>query len=608
MNDIRKALESKNFDEQSMQMIETFVREFEDLFGKYVSKDEILKRINNNLNKITFCELEKENTFGTYDGEEKEIQLKQIDLSNNEVLETLKSVFFHEMIHCITRDNERGVTCFSVELEGEDFDDISLVTCHGLTEGFTQFVTNIRDRKYSSNLQFVAYPILAEQIENIVELIGEEKFLDIAFNRPEEIGGALGFEEGESFFANDLYEAFDDIWFEENEIYFSKQRQNEKEGRILSALFGKGYTKSKTLKRAKNTIIESLNRLLLKREINTVEELGKAYEKICVYADQLNTDMNFSFVQDLLSNVEILQSKGVTMEEILSGCNEDLRKIVASDQLTKEFCSMDIEEKIRRLADPDFEEKLYEIGIYEVIFYDDFLAQMSYSIMPTDSKERSATLFTTLKNGLAKRIIERGYNIEQLALEFVDFKQIYEINMFNLYSYAGERMYLGTYCEYDCIPYEVSLCGEQEREEIAQKYPELMERMLLKIDKDIIVAYNGDDEYTLIMDGEKIPSENIEYCPSELERLEQRLDKSLARYQKLKVLGVSEFILRDEGREIDEIKERIEKIKGKAKILHEDIEENIADISLEDLEKIIFDMTNSSENEKSFEEGMDYDE
>ncbi len=608
MEDVREVLKDKNFDERALQLIENFLKEFDELFGKYVSKEEALKRINNNLNKIIFCELEKENTYGTYDGEEKEIQLNQKELSNAENEEKLKGVFFHEMIHCITRDNERDVTCFSVELECEDFLENSIVTCHGLTEGFTQYVTNIRNKKYSSDVHFAAYPILAEQIENLVELIGEEKFLDIAFNRPEEIYVALGFEEGEEIFANDFYEAFDDIWQEENEIYRSKQHQDDAEERILSALFGKGYTMSKTLKNSKNIIIETLNRLLLKQEINSVEELEKAYEKICVYADQLNTDMNFFVVQELLVHAEKLLSKGFALEEILGGCSEELRKIIGSDQLTKEFCSLDLEERIKRLAEPDFGVKLYDIGIYEVIFYEDFLAQMANSIILTDSKDRGATLFNTLKDGLAKKIIERGYNIEQLSLEFIDFENTYEVNTFNLYSYSGERMYLGTYFEHDSVPYELRLCSEQEREEIAKEYPEFKEFMLLKSDKDIIVAYNGDEEYNLIIYGKKIPSEKIVYCPSELERLEQRLDKKSARYQRLKALGGPQMIMENEERQIKEIKEKIEAIKGRARVLHEDIEESIEDISLEDLERIIFDMTNSEENEKTFEEGMDYDE
>ena len=617
MQEIRQAFKNKGFDEKSLQLIENFVKEFDDLFGKYVSKEDVLSRINENLNKITFCELENENTYGIYDGDEKEIQLRDIQLLNSEDEERLKSVFFHEMIHCITRDNERDVTCFAVKLDFEEDMDESIVTCHGLTEGFTQYVTNIRDKKYSPKKNLIVYPILAEQFENLVELIGEEKFLDVAFNKPEEIDEALGFDGNEIIYANELYEAFDDIWQEEDEIYNSKQRQNDPEEQILNAIFGKGYTKSKTLKRAKNTIIENLNRLLLKRKINTVEELNKAFIKVCHYADQLNTDISLLLVRELLLQVENLLNNGITKEEILNGCDDELKRIIGSDQLTKEFCALDKDQKLKRLASSEFEEELLEAGIYDVIFYEDFLAQMVDSIIPTDSKERSATLFSTLKNELAKQIIEKGYNVEQLSLEFIDFGDIYEVTTFNLYSYDGGRRYLGTYFENDSTSSELRLCDEQEKEEIIEKYPELEKSILLKTDSGAIMAYNGEENYSLIWNGEVVQTENITYCPSELETLEQRLDTAMSRYERLKKLGGPQFLLEKELTKIDEIKERIEAIKEKSKILHIDIEEVISDISFEDLERIIFDITNEVETDKATnrevyketsEEGMDYDD
>lgn len=42
--------EGKNFDERTIELINNFINEFDDLFRKYVPKEEVIKRINDNFN------------------------------------------------------------------------------------------------------------------------------------------------------------------------------------------------------------------------------------------------------------------------------------------------------------------------------------------------------------------------------------------------------------------------------------------------------------------------------------------------------------------------------------------------------------------------------
>ena len=233
MKEIRNAFADKNFDDEALQFIDDFINEFDDLFGKYVSRDEVIRRIKENLDTIVLAyEFEKTNILGEFIGGKKEIRLARIEDKDK-----LKGVFFHEMIHCITRNNEKNTTCFSKSKYVMDLGNMEIVTCHGLTEGFTQYVTLIRNAKYVPNTTSLAYPILAEQVGNLIELIGEEGFLDIAFNRPDDIGDVLEFENKE-WEMEDFLNAFDDIWIAEDTIIKQKQERTATE-ELLKAIFGR---------------------------------------------------------------------------------------------------------------------------------------------------------------------------------------------------------------------------------------------------------------------------------------------------------------------------------------------------------------------------------
>ena len=126
MEEIREVFKDKNFNVETLELIENFIKEFDGLFGKYVSKEELIKRIKENLNEnIIFTTFEKGQVLGRYNSKQKKISIAQ-NISG----EKLKSVFFHEMIHCIT--NHEDYIGFTGEL------DLGARTAVGITEGFTQ--------------------------------------------------------------------------------------------------------------------------------------------------------------------------------------------------------------------------------------------------------------------------------------------------------------------------------------------------------------------------------------------------------------------------------------------------------------------------------------
>ena len=165
---IRSEFADKQFDEQTLELITNFIEEFDSLFGKYLPREEVIGRIRDNLNKVTFnYEFKNPKIQGTYILDDGCIYLSK----NLQDIENIKAVFFHEMIHCLTANREKGIVGFKKTMTCQDFDDDSeqILIGHGFNEGVTEYATRIRCQKYAPELHRNSYPILAEQIENLAE-------------------------------------------------------------------------------------------------------------------------------------------------------------------------------------------------------------------------------------------------------------------------------------------------------------------------------------------------------------------------------------------------------------------------------------------------------
>ena len=72
MENIAEVFKDKNFDEITLKYINNFIEEFDDLFGKYVNREEVIKRIKENLNQ-SFVFKEIKGAKGLYYNKEKKI-------------------------------------------------------------------------------------------------------------------------------------------------------------------------------------------------------------------------------------------------------------------------------------------------------------------------------------------------------------------------------------------------------------------------------------------------------------------------------------------------------------------------------------------------------
>lgn len=182
------ALDENKFDKKSMELLDNFINEFDELFGEFLSREELIKKIQSNLNAIQFEDMEEEykHASGYYNQYDKII--KMVPNLNDDVM---KSLFFHEMIHCITAIPEEKRVGFFVETqdsEGEHYYG------RGLNEGFAEYLTITRNKRFRENGNKVKpfCPIMTKIASLIETIIGKEKFLNMAFREPSRLEQELG--------------------------------------------------------------------------------------------------------------------------------------------------------------------------------------------------------------------------------------------------------------------------------------------------------------------------------------------------------------------------------------------------------------------------------
>lgn len=545
---VKRELADKQFDEKSIELICGAIDEFDDLFGKYVNKAELIRRLKECLKEIKFEPKLYDDVLGLFNEDKKEILILET-LSE----EKMKNVFFHEFIHCITYDPQRKKCGFSETYEISDSDDIAIMGI-GITEGFTQFVTRIRNEKYSNKQISNAYPILSEQVGNLVELIGEDRFLDIGFNNPEKLPKEMG--NIPEFQYYDFLEDFDVIWKEEKHIYETTKKPLTKEEKNFMDILGiKVWNKdTKRLKNAKQGLIYFFQKIMLKKPIRTIDEFNNIYDKISQYGEQIGITLNSQILRGLQSKIDELQNTGLSIEEILEGVNEEYAVFYRANEFVSRFRNFTGKEIMESISS-DAEIKAWcEEFIYFEKYCDDFgkdlIIELTNGLIQTNSSQESLALFEILVNGLFQHIKDNGFNVDRLAVECIDFSQkdygfdirkIFNVDLtrkiFNFYDTDfDKRTYLGTFgLNFDRT--EISefrpINVKEDIEQIRQKYPQLKDAIISLSENGEIIAYMGGGQYILIdEDGKELFSkEETSYSPSQLERNQ---DKILARFEILK--------------------------------------------------------------------------
>jgi len=617
MDNIVDIFKGKNFDEFTLKYINKFIEEFDSLFGKYIPKEELIKRIYENLDhNFEYADLEK-GCKGTHNPEDKRINLSNTIKSEEE----LKTIIFHEMIHCIT--SRDGVSGFECRYVSEDLEE-KIYTAHGLTEGFTQFVTQIRNVKYNPEASKKTYPILTEQVENLVDLLGEEEFLDVAFNSPNDLYKLMCEKKliSDRFEFQEFLDCFDILWEHEKEIY--KDNNKTQEQVMFEAIFGK-KKENNELHDAKSSIINTFLSSLKERPVNTIEELQNIYEKIECYSKQLRSEDNIMNYQVLWDKVDELITKGISREKLLAEIDGQFKEIINERFEIQDFLNLSPEDRLGKINknnefyDLVSESKFadyYKTKIVEDLFGIDLghlTKEMRESIFGDigDTSYASDRLFEDLVWGLADEIIEKKYDINKLSIEFINMGMESGL-LYNLYESDGiNTKYLSTYSDINAN-YQFSelkvVSDQKEKKHILDSNDNLPKDAVLFTDKNgCVLAYLGDDDYIYIDDeGEEYSNDGDGiYNNNRLEMLYKVLEKRLSRYQFFEKNGVKSVMetaadsVKKAHRDILEI--------SYPGITPEDIEEIVSGTSIKDIEILLQSLSNDDKRRESFEGEIGYD-
>ena len=562
---LKQELKDKNFDEYSLNLLSNAIYEFDSLFGKYMSRERVVELVKKNINSIKVVEkFEQEGVVGAYN-----IIQKGIILMSQENEEEMKSTLFHEFVHAIMNGKEFSER-FSVLDFSESGPEISVGT--GLVEGFTQYATKMRDDTFSSS-QFISYPILTEQVENLSDLIGQDKFLDIAFNRPRSLYAELFGKNNDSIFK--FLDAFDMILQAEGNIL------NERNNPILAGINDiLGTKEPEELTEAKVIIISSLEQLLLNKPISSVEELKNVYKQLNKYCNQLGAKKNEKMLTILAPKINELMQKGITQEEVLANMDEEFSVLYLSSHIISDFISLSKEQKLEKLIDPEFYNSLDKL--YDEKYYNSFgkkmLANISNAIIPDKSADSAIDLLLYLRNGLAKEIKDNGYNIDRLSYEKINLYKNIEFKasplfkifqpmmgtetLINLYDTDGEKKTcLGSFIvndELNVVKFDEKV-SEEERKRLTEQYNELMGSAIIGIKNGEILGVL-EDKYTFVdTTGEIYTNDSeSEYHPSRLENLHNELKYYQGRRKYLEELGAPESFVMIEKSKEEKVQREIE--------------------------------------------------
>lgn len=594
MENIEEIFKEKNFNSETLKYIENFLDEFDGIFGKYVSRDEVIRRIKENLNKnIGYFSKDESNDAGTYSSFEKEICLRE-GMSE----EDNKSVIFHEMIHCITT---RGLSVgFDEEYITEDLEDNSIMAHHGLTEGFTAYATTIRNQKYG--IERNSYPILQQQTKNLIEIIGEDEFWNVAFNNPVKLFDLMEKNRlAEDYGDVEIFlDKFDVIWRYERQILNSKTT-------LLGRIREDDKEIDTPLADAKEYIIKTFSNALTQREISSPAELMEIYSKIKGYSRQLDINNGFPIYDAFFVQFKHLEEKGIPREEILNGLGDDAKEVLEGKEKLDNFLSLDRYEQLEQIANnPD---QVFNEVIYSE-FADYCMAEIAKSIL-TPNLSHATEMYWMLDSGLAKHILENGYNLDSLAIEFLEIDDADEMS-FNLYNADGENTnYLGTFGCKDCsfVKY-TPIENEEEREWFVAQRPDFKDAAFLKSETGQYILYYGDDKYKYISSQGRVSklSEYTNYCESPMESQLRKVRSAKKQYDTFSKMGYMEKFAERFKIEMEEHYQEYLKLKSGRLITPIDVEEATKEVNLEEIGETLAKFIESApKRKKSLEEGINYE-
>ena len=498
--DTKEMFERKGFDPKAIEFLNNFLYEFNDLYGKYLPQEEVIQRINDYLDEIEFVdEMPEElidSAVGCYYSKEKKVLIKNRELEDKE-----KSTFFHEMVHVLRKkikdDASNAVEDSFYNLDEEDNDNLFAakeLNVQGIDEGFTQYLTIVRNEKYNTSRFAVGYPILTEQAGFLMDLIGKDNMIQGMFSDLENVVDCMKEkmdceDKDITHFAQDM----NVIWKYEHELELKKGHKTREEN-LLSLIFGDAIKASipSYVKDAQNNIVK----LYLQQKVNNIEEFQLLLENAKKYAKSLGTDFGPEMFEAIYKQYR--KHPEFNLEE----SNPELCESFKIYDKLQEFYDLDFEEKLQFVPeDRELQALIFNADnsyafkkmIVQHMCVDDEFGGFRLDRFVRDEHQVSDynALYGMLTSGLLKEKIQSGeIKPETLALEWIQYDDYTgQFSLFNIFNANGTKEeYLGTYA------LGGGDCDELSQYEIAKMTMEERTKQVSRICQDIYDSEITDED------------------------------------------------------------------------------------------------------------------
>ena len=498
--DTKEMFERKGFDSKSVEFLNGFLYEFNDLYSKYLSQEEVIQRINDYLDEIEFVDEMPEELIdiavGCYYPNEKKVLIKKMELEDKE-----KSTFFHEMIHVLRQkikdDASNAVEDSFYNLDEEDNDNLlaaERLNVHGIDEGFTQYLTIERNAKYSTNRFAVGYPILTKQAGFLMDLIGKDTMIQGMFSNLENIVKSM--KEKMNCECNDITNYarnMNVIWKYEHELEYKKGPKTREE-HLLDMIFGDPIAKRipSYVEDAQNNIVK----LYLQQKVNNIEEFQLLLENAKKYARSLGADLGPEMFESIYNQYR--KYPEFNLEE----SNPELCQSFKIYDKLQEFYNLSFEGKLQFLTEDkelpalianNENSYIFKKMVVQHMNSDDELTNFRLARFVRYNHEISdyKALYGMLTSGLLKEKFQNEQlKPETMAIEWIQYDDYFgQFSLFNLFNANGEKEeYLGTY---DLAGLD---CDELSQYEIANVTMEERIKLVSRICQDMYAREMTDED------------------------------------------------------------------------------------------------------------------
>ena len=431
MISVKELFRDKQFSEETLQYLEVFINEFEELFGKYVPREELIEMIKRNVNKIEFKEeldCKSQDAMGCYNLKEKKIQI-----SSRLKGERIEATLFHEMLHAIAYDR-KGTGFLRIYMVDKMPNINPAIIGMGWNEGFVELLTKERNRRFIKN--YNEKPGTLEQLVKLFgDLFGQEELRDIYFNRPNELIEYLGKRGADySTFLTD----FDEIYDERNSIdraRFSMTVGGGKDTSMSKNLY------SEELLEALERVIQVYLNAVLKERIENPEQLNIIFKNIIQLHDALALPVDMTTIQKALQtiNPEIIKN--------LDGLDPEVRGTIKIGLLYDEFKKLKLNDKIAMLANG---KSIYsELEEYELntSLSDELLSKLVSELYQGDEMIDTSELTEEwIKDFsyVAQYVIDNDLSFENLRIEYNVYctvDEYEEVRVLDIYNLQADGKY-----------------------------------------------------------------------------------------------------------------------------------------------------------------------